>query len=380
MTTQTLTEHPVYERTSPSGERIFGLDLLRAMAIIMVMLEHGNFLLPSRYIPYIQAITFDGVSLFFVLSGFLIGGILIRSAEVDGMTVGGLVRFWTRRWLRTLPTYWLVLIILVMLNMAFTSEYEPGQALPYALFIQNLDTPHPAFFPEAWSLSIEEWFYLITPLLIAGSMVVLKPREGILVTALVCIVAVTCVRYFRLLDLPMTSTNGWDLLIRKQVVTRLDSLMFGVLGAWSQHYHRAAWLKYRRLLLFLGVFLLIIDHIIIDDEVAGASAYAVVFHFSLIGLATLALLPASNEFRAGTGSIVRGITTISIISYSMYLVNLSLIQFWMLGPLALPTRLTPTLLAVSVNYALYWVLTVVIAWCLYHGFEKRMTRLRDRWC
>ena len=58
--------------------RIFGLDILRAFAIIFVMLDHGQQILPPIFREICSFISFDGVSIFFVLSGFLIGGILIK--------------------------------------------------------------------------------------------------------------------------------------------------------------------------------------------------------------------------------------------------------------------------------------------------------------
>ena len=58
--------------------RIYGLDILRAFAILFVVVGHGKHLLPDKYSKIHSYIVFDGVSIFFVLSGFLIGGILLK--------------------------------------------------------------------------------------------------------------------------------------------------------------------------------------------------------------------------------------------------------------------------------------------------------------
>ena len=65
--------------------RIFGLDLLRAIAILFVVIGHSSILAPEHIKPIIRLITLDGVAIFFVLSGFLIGGILIRQIEKCAM-------------------------------------------------------------------------------------------------------------------------------------------------------------------------------------------------------------------------------------------------------------------------------------------------------
>ena len=104
-------------RIQAHHNRVFGLDLLRAYAILCVVYGHSYFL-TSRTIPeeifFIPV--FDGVTLFFVLSGFLIGRILIRTITNRDFNANMLAEFWIRRWFRTLPNYMLVLTILVAVN------------------------------------------------------------------------------------------------------------------------------------------------------------------------------------------------------------------------------------------------------------------------
>lgn len=68
------------------SHRNIGLDLLRAIAIGMVMLLHGNPLLPEYIVEKFRYFILDGVSIFFVLSGFLIGGIFIKLCEKQQKT------------------------------------------------------------------------------------------------------------------------------------------------------------------------------------------------------------------------------------------------------------------------------------------------------
>jgi peptidoglycan/LPS O-acetylase OafA/YrhL len=86
------------------NKRVFGLDLLRAAAILFVVIDHGNLLLPDLPRKIADLFVFDGVAIFFVLSGYLIGGILLDKLE-SGFNQHSLLDFWIRRWFRTLPNY-----------------------------------------------------------------------------------------------------------------------------------------------------------------------------------------------------------------------------------------------------------------------------------
>ena len=91
------------------------LDLCRALAILLVLLSHGRYLVRSAlpWADYLRFGGFMGVELFFALSGFLIGGILIRLSRGSG--THWLRGFDARRWFRTLPNYYLFLLVNVLL-------------------------------------------------------------------------------------------------------------------------------------------------------------------------------------------------------------------------------------------------------------------------
>lgn len=145
-------------------KRIFGLDLLRAIAILFVMILHaGRFLpFPEKYHHYYMNIIYDGVGIFFVLSGFLIGGILIREIEnTSYFSFRNLINFLAKRWSRTLPNYYLFALILMLINS--TSFID---IIKHLLFIQNIYHKPIDDISWSWSLSVEEWFYLVIPFLI----------------------------------------------------------------------------------------------------------------------------------------------------------------------------------------------------------------------
>jgi peptidoglycan/LPS O-acetylase OafA/YrhL len=147
------------------GNRIFGLDVLRFLAIFMVLLGHSLAFVPEPIKKSVHPVMLDGVAIFFVLSGFLIGGILIRILNKENaITFPNLVDFWKIRWMRTRPAYLVVLIFLLCYTAIVYPDKIPPQWFKFFFFAQNLFVQRPGFFAEAWSLSIEEWFYLSVPL------------------------------------------------------------------------------------------------------------------------------------------------------------------------------------------------------------------------
>lgn len=145
--------------------RNVGLDACRASAIVLVVFGHGVGYVQSLFPNVVQTFKFSGfigVELFFVLSGFLVGQMLIR--YVEGNVSGWLKTFYLRRMFRTFPSYALFLGLNVVLAVLAMRPTLPDQLWKYVLFIQNVTTPHPDFFPEVWSLAIEELFYIGFPL------------------------------------------------------------------------------------------------------------------------------------------------------------------------------------------------------------------------
>jgi len=364
-----------------SNSRVFGLDILRALAILFVVLEHGNLLLPLQISSVIHFVIFDGVTLFFVLSGFLIGGILLKTLNKQDHTPKTIFNFWKRRWFRILPNYFLILLILCFCHLFFSEGYILNDIYKYFYFGQNIFDTHPMwFFTEAWSLSIEEWFYLIIPLLLVASSRVLhrNVKKGVLFSSLLLIVLVTAFRLYRFDHMTIISFDDWDLFFRKQVATRLDSIMYGVIAAYIQFYYQEKWLKYKKELLIIGIFLLLLSKFIIPRYAGVDSLYNAVFSFSLISIATVFLLPFLSVLKSNGGILFRSITFISLISYSMYLLNLSLIQRWIIQKVDWSFISTDLNVIILCKYSLFWILLLVLSYLLYRYFETPMTKLREK--
>lgn len=355
-----------------SHKRIYGLDVLRALAILFVVFEHGNYLLPDNISKQIELFLFDGVGFFFILSGFLIGRILIKNFEKHGISVPGLINFWNRRWMRTLPSYFLILGILTAYQLCNSETFQLKYVVRYLFFLQNFFKQHPGFFPEAWSLSIEEWFYLILPSLIFLLLLVrVSVKTALIYGSILIIVGATVFRAYRFGNVDVSSPEIWDYLFRKQVSTRMDSLMYGVIGAYISHYHPVSWLKNKGLLFMLGLVAVIVTRYL---PIEYDSVYKCVFAFSIEGIAILFMLPMLSNLNSPSALLSDVVTTIALISYPMYLINLSLVQKIILPYIAWPSSAS----GIAARYLAYWCLTILGSLLIHRLIEKPVLRMRDR--
>ncbi len=355
---------------SPSG-RIFGLDLFRAVAIILVVLRHGGIVLELGGIGspgWLEVI--DGVDLFFVLSGFLIGSILLKEMHrEEGFTPRRLARFWKRRWFRTLPAYYLILAVnVVLVRTHFINGDFSAFNARFLVFLQNFNAPFTGFFWESWSLSVEEWFYLLTPLMMIALLRMLSAKWSFLAVTALMLIAPPTLRYHRM-DPGLDAFWGY-IAIGKVVLTRLDSIAYGLLAAWACYHYRVLWDKLRIPALLVGAvaFLLLAMFGPFQDVLLRQ-----VLIYSLIPFAAMLLLPAANALRDVKGPVAAAITHISKISYSMYLINLALVAE------VIRSRFPPTDATDAVlKYALFWTVVIALASLVYRYFELPMMRLRER--
>lgn len=157
------------EPLSPAPEaRQDGLDVLRALAILPVLLFHAPekvfFALPEA-LQHATRFGWMGVDLFFVLSGYLIGR-QVFSARAEAPLGTQLRTFWVKRWTRTLPLYFVVLGTYAFIKPWMFGAPFVGGGWHYALFLQNYGPLRD--FVQSWSLCVEEHFYLVLPLLAFG--------------------------------------------------------------------------------------------------------------------------------------------------------------------------------------------------------------------
>jgi peptidoglycan/LPS O-acetylase OafA/YrhL len=346
------------------------LDLCRALAIMLVLLSHGRVFLRAAvpWTEYFRFGGFFGVELFFVLSGFLIGGILIRLARQGG--THWLRGFYARRWFRTLPNYYLFVMVNVMLVVWGVRPGALNELWKYLVFVQNLFGPHPLFFPEAWSLAVEEVFYLVFPalFLLLGRVTGWSHGRSILLVAIAVVVFSLLARV-----LAASSVDLWDEGIRKVVFLRFDALMVGVLLAWVYdqrgHWLRVPGVAWGMVLVFVGTAVFFGAT---PDAVLNESFFAKTIYLNLVplGCAGVLLIGIEREF---PGRVSRVGRFVARISYSAYLVNIPVATtlVYLFGCCEGPVASFAMWLA-------FMTLTLAISHVVYECYEKRFNALRDR--
>jgi peptidoglycan/LPS O-acetylase OafA/YrhL len=354
-----------------TNSRNFGLDLFRALAILQVVLGHSQFWLigtPLQGFPFFR--TTDGVDMFFVLSGFLIGGILLKDLEITPVfSTQSLFTFWKRRWFRTLPNYYLILIINYLL-VKFGLTYGELEQFDWKFFffLQNFATPFQGFFWESWSLAVEEWFYLFFPMVMMAGLRLLSPKTAYL--AAVFVLLLLPLAYRLSVYSPTMSDQDFDFALRKIVLTRLDSIGYGLLAAYFYRYNKPLWEKWKWPCFIVGA---VVMWALINLHPSLSSYYAQVFFFMLVSIAIMLWLPLASSLKAPHGLFGKAIELVSKISYSMYLLNLGVIMAIM------QRHFPPTdQLDRYGKFALYWGLVIGLSTLLYRYFERPMMNLRDR--
>jgi len=366
---------------SHSQRHVFGLDLMRACAILLVLALHTS-TLPQvgPALDWITAIVPDGVTLFFVLSGYLIGGIILNLLAQPRFGFAQVWRFWLRRWLRTLPAYYLVLALVFGTVLLGWTAIPELRLRYYVLFLQNFARPHPAFFPEAWSLTVEEWFYLLLPLcLVLGLALRARARreQVLLAWVLLCIVAVPVYRAGLADAHSYAQPAQWDLWLRKQVLTRLDAIAWGVLAAWLHRMHPMLWQARPRTWLAIGLILFCLMRPV--GLWANLPLFMNYLYLTLDPLACALLLPALSQWRGSGSPAQKVITFVAAISYPLYLVHLSLVQMLLiqlLGKLGAPAYFGPA--GIALLCLAYWASAFLLAWLIHIAWEQPILRWRDR--
>ena len=235
-------------------ERVFGLDLMRATAIMMVLLAHTLWIFPESggYVyQLLKLCGFLGVEIFFVLSGFLIGKILYQLYLKDSFSSTAIFFFLKRRWFRTLPSYFLILLLNIIISSMI--GYSFPSLWRYFFFLQNFNTTMLPFFPESWSLSIEEFAYVILPffLLLVSSISKPKNKSRFFMLAISLLILIFfCNKIYYQYTTTNTTIDQWNISLKAVVWYRLDSIFIGVFFSWIYCNHHLFWVK--RKLFFLG--------------------------------------------------------------------------------------------------------------------------------
>ncbi len=311
---------PVFDPRFQDRERQPGLDLLRASAIIVVVIYHAGimgFPMPA----HIDRWGWIGVDLFFVLSGYLIGGQLLAALVRDQQIHLG--RFFARRALRIMPAYFVLLAIYFLIPN--WREYpEMSQPLWKFLFsVQNVALHGGTAFSHAWSLAVEDQFYFALPFLL---LILYRRRRAAAAFAGAIVFGGILLRAFLALQnltnqgVSFRAFQAW---IYYPTWTRLDPLVYGVVLAAIERFRPKLWKSITDLApwLCLPAFAVIAFALWLG-ETENLTVAACIWQFPLIAVSMAALLVCAQSDRLPLRRIrIPGAAFIASIAYSAYLVQ-----------------------------------------------------------
>jgi peptidoglycan/LPS O-acetylase OafA/YrhL len=368
---------------TPAKSRNPGLDTLRACAIALVFMTHYDSFVSERPVfGWVGEIGWMGVDLFFVLSGYLIANQLFA-----GMARGQVLsmpRFYARRAFRTLPVFWLVLAAFALFPAAMGGR-PPPPWWRFLTFTQNIGLQPGTAFSHAWSLCVEEQFYLVLPAVLALGAWFARVRVTLtrthgwaLMGALVTLgVAARCLlwpAYAR--PTPDHSYTTW---IYYNTLCRFDEFIPGVAIAMLRNFHRPTWERLMArgsLLSAIGLAavaaMLALEHLDYYIDGQGWTFLMTAFGYSLNAwafalLTAAALSPGARVMRWR----IPGASQLALWSYSIYLSHKPLAMFiaHQLKPLGVPD---------SARLAIVALACVAVGGLMYHLVEAPFMALRDR--
>ncbi len=351
--------------------RIFGYDIIRTAAILLVMAGHVlGYVYSGTYSFFLSFLSgFFGVELFFVLSGVLIGKLLIDVFNSDDFREK-LKLFLLRRWLRTLPLYFLMLLVYWLGNQYFDSVKNHDVPLwKYFFFVQNFFEVQPTFFGVSWSLSVEEWFYVLFPLVlfcIKKNVPEISTKKLFGVAIAIFLSFFLLMRFLAFPEYDFTFYEG----VRKVAFFRLDSIAYGIFLAFGFEYFKDIISKNRYWLLLFGFLVLAFNQYFIFRNNYSNLYYFNTIYYSVLGVGIAFFFPFFKELKSGSSFILKPITFISKISYSLYLVHWLVYKFLELSYFKT--------LSGSVKFLLFFILSFIVAGFTYYFIEKPIMKYRNR--
>ena len=323
------------------------LDWLRAAAIIVVVNCHAASLFaPDDRLGWLR-VGGHGVDLFFALSGWLIGTQVMRELRDTGTV--NIPRFWVRRWLRTLPAYFAVLLFTyVWVASRGRADFD----WRYLVFLQNYE-PQMPYFGISWSLCVEEHFYLLVA---PAAVLAYRWRTARVLLLLALFIPAICRNF------------GW---YRSDVETHVvfDQCAAGVLLAAVSVFAPRAWDRLTRFApLLAGLAVFAIGSQVIGRMDSSLAVPEMSRTGWLFACAALVLLANSSSFWVGQTSWWPA-RFVAERAYALYLTHVE--------ALAVVHRLSD--LPVGVRFALAWGLSFLFAEVLYRCVEKPGMRARKYW-
>ena len=364
---------------------IKSLDGVRAIAIVLVMSLHSG----------VTKIGWIGVQLFFVLSGYLITGILWKEKNGAAPVTGKLKKFWVRRSLRIFPLYFGYLFVLTVVYLLFHFPETYRTYIPYLLtYTYNFTRSFPAWrmdpaFAHLWSLAIEEQFYLFFPLILF-----LSNRRFIRVLMIAVVLISPAVRYLLGQHFIGRGYAGEQLatIVYWNTLSHLDAFFLGgMIPVFSLH---KLIKKPHRLL--LGSLLLVLvcgavnyvnegQHNFYPTDLGygfgHTENYVYVWHYTVLNLlfASLILFLVSENRPAISGAgwkllESKWLVRVGKVSYGMY------IYHWLIWYYLFEYKIQPQSVVLRASLFIpYLAIVYVVAAISFKFYEEPFIKLKDKY-
>jgi len=337
--------------------RIKGLDFLRGIAILLVLFRHNN--LGDNYLYHFGWL---GVDLFFVLSGFLVSGLLFK--EYKKRKTVNIKRFLIRRGFKIYPPFYFFVLFTLAFHWYEThAMYSFGKILSELLYVQSY---FPRIWIHTWSLAVEEHFYLALSVFIF--MVVkyqsIGKKRFMIVFLSSLIVLSFAMRYYVSYPHRHDAIFGFV-----QTHLRADGILIGVLVSYLFHFtnFNVFFKKHMPLFLLIGIALIIPGFIF-----KGGGFFMNTWGLSMVnigfGIFTLWSVNTMIFERKWNAAISSIFTFIGVHSYSIYLWHINALHFSekYLDPKALTTSMV------------FFASSILIGSFFSIIIEKPFLKMRDR--
>ncbi len=365
--------------TTGKTARINGLDTLRAIAISLVLMYHYMvFVSHESSFGVLSEIGWIGVDLFFVLSGYLIGNQIFASLKSD--TEFSLANFYIRRALRTLPNFYVVLAFYFL----FPLELGGKPVTPlwkFLTFTQNFELRPGSAFSHAWSLCIEEQFYLVLPVL-ALLLFRLKrsvKRGWIVLLVLMCTAILLRSWMWRNVGADWTT---YYVNIYYSSLCRFDELLPGVALAMLKNFHPPLWQRaqqHGQASLLVGLCLCLLSCLLFQKysyvEGQGFLWFTTSFGYSLLAISFACLTMSALSPNSWLHRLrIPGAASIALWSYALYLVHKPLMNVLIapIGELGLDVK-SPA------GITFMFAASIAAGWLLFTLVETPFMALRTRY-
>src|SRR5687768_15541687 len=341
--------------------RLRHIDFLRGIAVLLVLFRHHAFINNTHNAGWI------GVDLFFVLSGFLVSGLLFRE-YIQHQKINAKL-FLIRRGFKIYPLFYLAIIITVIIELLLGSKISKKALLSELVFLQNYWLN---IWNHTWSLAVEEHFYFSVAVLIVVLVKINKLENVKLFTAIFFVISLMCLglRIYNSLYVPFDYPTH---LFRSHI--RIDSLFFGVALFYYYSFRKELFVNFfqrNRIVFYILSFLLILPVFVFNQKSPFITTIGLTFLYLGFGI-LLGNFVTDNSINEKLDKLlsrrlVNYISTIGFCSYAVYLFHM-LVHRYIASPVE----------TLWLSFLIFFFGSIFVGILISKTIEVRALRYRDKW-